>query len=182
MRELVRLLGYARRYTPALILAVVLMVISGVGRTMLPILLKPIFDRVLQPDSADTRVAIPFPAFTGIHLYLDQIIPFNIHNVWTLVAVAILVVFLLKGIADYFGNYLVSYSGLSAVTDLRQQAFDKVVGEEHEFFSSHSTGRLMSSLMTDIEKIQLAVSQMLADWLRQVFAAFGMIYVLFQSD
>lgn len=182
MNELLRLLGYARRYTPALLVAVVLMVISGVGRTMLPILLKPIFDRVLQPDSADSRVPLPIPEWLHFHLYLDQLIPFPIHNVWSLVAVAILLVFLVKGVADYFGNYLVSYSGLSAVTDLRQQAFDKVVGEEHEFFSNHTTGRLMSSLMTDIEKIQLAVSQMLADWLRQVFAALGMVYVLFQSD
>jgi subfamily B ATP-binding cassette protein MsbA len=182
VKELIRLLGYAKRYTPALILAVFLMVVSGVGRTMLPILLKPIFDRVLQPDTVDTRVPLPIPEWTGIHLYLDQLVPTPIHNIWTQVAIAILLVFLIKGIADYFGNYLVSYSGLSAVTDLRQQAFDKVVGEEHEFFGSHSTGRLMSSLMSDIEKIQLAVSQMLADWLRQVFAAMGMIYVLFQSD
>jgi len=182
MTELLRLITYARRYTPALLVSVFLMLVSGVGRAMLPVLLKPVFDRVLTPSSPDARVALPVPESFGFHLYLDQLVPFEIHNVWTLVAVAILMVFLTKGIADYFGNYLVSYVGLSVVTDLRQRTFDKVVNEEHAFFQSQSTGRLMSSIMSDIEKIQLAVSQMLADWLRQSFAVLGMAYVLFQND
>ena len=182
LKETFRLVGYARRYTPALLLSVFLMLVSGAGRAMLPVLLKPVFDRVLDPGSPEQRVPLPVPGWLGFHLYLDQLVPFEIHNVWTLVAVAILMVFLLKGIADYCGNYLVSYVGLSAVTDLRQRAFDKVVAEEHAFFQTHSTGRLMSSIMSDIEKIQLAVSQMLADWLRQSFAVVGMGYVLFQND
>lgn len=182
LKETLRLAGYARRYGVALLAAVVLMLISGAGRAMLPVLLKPVFDRVLDPATPEARVALPVPKWAGIELYLDQLVPFNIHNVWTLVAAAILLVFLTKGIADYFGNYLISLAGLGAVTDLRQRTFDKVIGEEHAFFSTHSTGRLMSSVMSDIERIQLAVSQMLADWLRQSFAAAGMCYVLFQND
>jgi len=182
MRELFRLLRYARKYSPALALSVILMAVAGAAHAMLPILIGPIFDRVLQPDSPEARV--PLPAIPGIHttFYLDQIMPFPVHNVWTSVAIAILLVFLTKGIADYCGNYLVSYVGFSAVTDLRQAAFDKVLREEAQFFETTSTGRLMSSIMNDIDKIQLAVSQMLADWLRQSFAAMGLIYVLFQND
>jgi len=37
----------------------------------------------------------------------------------------------------------------------------------------------MSSIMSDIDKIQLAVSQMLADWFRQSFTAIAMLCVLF---
>ena len=182
VKETWRLLAYARRYTPVLLVAVFLMMVSGAGRAMLPVLLKPVFDRVLEPSSPESRVALPIPKWAGFQLYLDQLVPFPIHNVWTLVAVAILLVFLVKGIADYFGNFLISYAGLGAVTDLRQKTFDKVIREEHAFFGSHSTGRLMSSILSDIEKIQLAVSQMLADWFRQIFAAAGMVYVLVQND
>jgi subfamily B ATP-binding cassette protein MsbA len=181
-QETIRLAAYARRYSLALLLSVFLMLVSGAGRAMLPVLLKPVFDRVLDPASPETRVPLPVPQWLGFQIFLDQLVPFEVHNVWTLVAIAILLVFLVKGIADYFGNYMVSYVGLSAVTDLRQRAFDKVVNEEHAFFQTHSTGRLMSSIMSDIEKIQLAVSQMLADWLRQSFAVLGMAYVLFHSD
>ena len=182
MKELVRLFSFARKYTTALAGAIFLLMIAGIMNAMLPILMGPIFDRVLKPSTVDARIPLPIPKFTGITLYLDQLVPGDIHNVWTLVAIVILLVFLTKGITDYIGNYLLNYVGLSAVTDLRQKAFDKVLREEHEFYSSHSTGRLMSSIMSDIEKIQLAVAQMLADWFRQSFNALGMMYVLFHSD
>ncbi len=182
MNPLWRLLAYARRYLPTLSLSVFLMAIAGAMHGMLPVLIGPIFDRVLNPQSPEARITIPIPDWFGFKLFLDQLIPFPISNVWTLVAVTILLVFLVRGIADYAGNYLINHVGLSAVTDLRQQTFEKLIGEEHEFFQQHSTGKLMSNIMSDIEKIQLAVSQMLADWFRQIFSAVFFLYVLFHSD
>lgn len=182
MNPLWRLLRYARRYLPSLSLSVVLMAVAGAMHGMLPVLIGPIFDRVLNPKSPEARIPIPIPDWLGFQLYLDQLIPLPISNVWTLVAVTILFVFLVRGIADYAGNYLINHVGLSAVTDLRQQTFEKLINEEHEFFHQHSTGKLMSNIMSDIEKIQLAVSQMLADWFRQVFSAVFFLYVLFHSD
>ncbi len=105
------------------------------------------------------------------HFYLSNFVPSYIHNVWTMVAFAILAVFLIKGVCDYFGNYLVNYVGFSAVTNLRDEVFDKVLKQGAEFFESHSTGRLMSSIMNDIDKVQLATSHILADLLRQTFTA-----------
>lgn len=40
----------------------------------------------------------------------------------------------------------------------------------------------MSSIMSDIEKIQVAVSHILADWLRQSFTALWLLYVILQTD
>lgn len=182
MNPLWRLFSYAKRYTPALALSVVLMGVAGAMHGMLPLLVGTVFDRVLRPESPEARVRIPIPEWSGVELYLDQLVPLPIHNIWTLVAVTILLVFLTKGVTDYFGNLLINFVGLSAVTDLRQRTFDKLIYEEHEFFQQHSTGALMSSTMSDIEKIQLAVSQMLADWFRQSFAALACVYILFQAD
>ena len=77
-------------------------------------------------------------------------------------------VFVIKGLCDYCGNYLINYVGFSAVTDLRNAVFDKVLRQGAEFFEAHSTGQLMSSIMNDIDKVQLATSHMLADLLRQI--------------
>ena len=93
--------------------------------------------------------------------------PASIHNVWTMVAVGILAVFFIKGLCDYFANYLINYVGFSAVTDLRQSVFDRVVHQDAHFFEANSTARVMSSIMNDLEKIQVALSHILADWLRQ---------------
>jgi subfamily B ATP-binding cassette protein MsbA len=94
----------------------------------------------------------------------------------------ILFVFLTKGVCEYFGNYLVNVVGFSAVTDVRQSIFEKLLRQDAEFYSLHSTGRLMSSIMNDIEKIQVAISHMLADWLRQTFLALGLLFVVLQTD
>ena len=93
-------------------------------------------------------------------------------------AIAILLCFAAKGLCDYAGNYLVNWVGLSAVVDLRQQVFDHVLRQDAHFFEDQSTGQIMSSIMNDIEKIQLSVSSMLADWLRQIFSAFFLILVM----
>ena len=79
----------------------------------------PVFDRVLNPDSADSAVALFKIPGLNYTIYLNQLVPQSIHNVWTMVAVGILGAFALKGICDYFGNYLINYVGLAAVTDLR---------------------------------------------------------------
>jgi subfamily B ATP-binding cassette protein MsbA len=99
-----------------------------------------------------------------------------------MVGVAIVLVFLVKGICDYLGNYLISYAGFSSVTDLRNAVFDKVLKQGAEFFEAHSTGQLMSSIMNDVDKVQLATSQMLADFLRQLFSAIALAFVVMSND
>ena len=71
--------------------------------------------------------------------------------------------FSIKGACDYAGNYLINYVGFSAVTDLRQDVFDRVLHQDAQFFESNSTARVMSSIMNDLEKIQVAMSHILAD-------------------
>src|SRR5579863_4889268 len=97
-------------------------------------------------------------------------------------SVGILAVFFVKGLCDYCANYLINYVGFSAVTDLRQTVFDRVLHQDAHFFEANSTARVMSSIMNDLEKIQLALSQILADWLRQSFTALGLLAVVLQAD
>jgi subfamily B ATP-binding cassette protein MsbA len=180
MKELPRLLRLVRPYTPALLLSVVLMAAVGGMQALTALLIAPIFDRVLNPKSAEAPVKIF--TFVGHSIYLEDIVPGWINNVWTMVAFGILAVFAIKGVCDYLGNYFVNYVGFSAVTDLRQKVFDRVLRQDAQFFETNSTGRLMSSIMNDIEKIQLATSHMLADWMRQVFTVTGLLCVVLQTD
>ncbi|HLH41989.1 MAG TPA: ABC transporter ATP-binding protein, partial [Bryobacteraceae bacterium] len=159
-----------------------LMACVGAAQGLTYLLIGPIFDRVLSPQSADA----PVPLFTiplwNRRVYLDAFMPAHIHNVWTMVAVAILVLFAAKGLCDYLGNYLINYVGFSAVTDLRQDVFDRVLHQDAHFFESNSTARIMSSIMNDLDKIQVATSHILADLLRQSFVAVAVAAVVFQTD
>ena len=180
MKQLFRLLGYAKPYSGSLAASVLLMAIAGIAHALIAVLIKPVFDRVLDPSSADQPVLLL--RILGRGIYLNDFMPAQIHNVWTMVAAAVVAVFVTKGVCEYAGNYLVNRVGYSAVTDLRQGIFERLLRQDAEFYGSHSTGKLMSSIMNDIEKIQVAVSHMLADWLRQTFSALGLLYVVLQTD
>jgi subfamily B ATP-binding cassette protein MsbA len=182
MSEFRRLLFYVRPYLATLLLSVILMAAVGAAQGFTAVLIGPVFDRVLQPDTPDSLVPLfTIPGFNRT-VYLQNFVPSGIHNVWTMVAIAILATFLIKGLSDYLGNYFINYVGFSAVTDLRQTVFDRVLRQDAKFFESNSTGRVMSSIMIDLEKIQVATSHMLADWLRQSFSVVFLLFVVVQKD
>ncbi|MDQ2948528.1 MAG: ABC transporter ATP-binding protein/permease [Acidobacteriota bacterium] len=182
MTELTRLLRLVRPYLVQLFGSVLLMAGVGFAQGMTALLIGPIFDRVLKPNSVDSPVLLFTIPFFNHPVYLQELLPFGIHNVWTLVAAVILGVFMLKGLCDYFGNYLVNFVGFSAITDLRQKVFDRVLRQDAQFFERTSTGKLMSSIMSDIDRIQVATSHMLADWLRQSFSVIFLLCVVLQKD
>ena len=177
-----RLLRFVRPYSAPLILSVILMAAVGAAQGLMAVLIGPIFDRVLKPNSPDAPVLLfKIPALNH-PVYLQDLLPSSIHNIWTMVFISILGAFAVKGLCDYFGNYFVNYVGFSAVTDLRQKVFDRVLRQDAHFFESNSTGRVMSSIMNDLEKIQVATSHMLADWLRQTFSVIFLLLVVIQKD
>ncbi len=182
MRDWLRLLGYAKRYTGLLVVSVALMIIVGLSQGAIALLIRPVIDLVLQPTVPKQPVLLATVPIIGYKIYLQQIVPSGIHNILTMVAFAIVMVFITKGIADYIANYLISRAGLSAVTDLRNAVFGKVLGHGAAFFESNSTGRVMSSVMNDIEKIQVATSSMLVDLLRQIFVGLGLLFVIMQTN
>jgi subfamily B ATP-binding cassette protein MsbA len=182
MSDLKRLLAYARPYRAYLAVSVVLMAIAGAAHAGMALLIRPIFDRVLDPASGNQPVLLTTIPGLNRPLYLHEIIPIPLYDVWALVAAGIVLVFLVRGLADYCGNYLVNLAGFSAVTDLRQRVFEKVMRQDAAFFELNTTGRLMSSIMNDVDKIQQATSHLLADWLRQTFSAVGLLWVVIQMD
>jgi len=182
MTERWRLLSYAARYWPMLAGSVFLMAVVGAMHGLMALLLAPVFDRVLNPASPDTPVLLFRVPVADYPIYLHQLVPAGIHNVWTSVAFGILAVFAIKGVCDYAGNYLISFVGFTTVMDLRNHVFAKVIRQGSQFFETHSTGKLMSSIMNDIDKIQVAVSHILADLLRQVFVVLGLLFVVMHRD
>ncbi|HLW76021.1 MAG TPA: ABC transporter ATP-binding protein, partial [Bryobacteraceae bacterium] len=178
----IRLLRYSRTYVPHFVASVLLMLCVGAAQGLTALLIGPIFDRVLAPKSDNAPILLFTIPVAKHPVYLANFMPPSIHNVWTMVAVAILAMFLIKGLCDYAGNYLINYVGFSAVTDLRQDVFERVVHQDAHFFESNSTARVMSSIMNDLEKIQVAMSHILADLLRQSFTAMFLLAVVLRTD
>ena len=182
MSELLHLLRFARPYAPRIGVSVVLMAIVGACHGAVALLAEPVFDRLLNPEPRQGPVKLYKIPFVDAAIHLDDLLPAWIDSIWMAVAVGIVGVFLVKGICNFLGNYFVNYAGLSAVRDLREDVYGVVLNQSPAFFQKRHTGRLISSLVNDIEKIQVALSHILADLLRQGFASIALLWVLIQTD
>ena len=182
MSELLHLLSYVRAYWHRLGVAVILMAIVGACHGLVALLIGPVFDRVLNPGSPEAPVVLYEVPFSGLEIHLNDLVPSWVSNVWTMVAIGILAVFIVKGLCDFFGNYLINYVGLAGVRNLRNEVYGVVLNQSPAFFQQRHTGKLTSSLVNDVEKIQLAMSHILADLLRQSFIVIALLSILVQTD
>ncbi|MBI2679204.1 MAG: ATP-binding cassette domain-containing protein [Candidatus Koribacter versatilis] len=169
MRHLMRLLRYVRPYWLQLAASVVLMALVGFFDAFRILLIGPMLDRVLNPAAGSDNIVLFTTPGTGAKVYLQQFVPAHFHNAWTVVAFALVVSTLLKGICDYAGTYLVSYAGYGLITDLRNHIYDRILRRSAAFFQKHTTGTLLSTIINDIEKVQFAMSTVLAEFLQQFF-------------
>jgi subfamily B ATP-binding cassette protein MsbA len=162
-------------------LAVVLMGIVGAAEGIVALLIIPIMDRVLNPATFGPSlpiVKIPF----GDTLYLDSFFPASIRHVWAMLAIALITVYGVKALAEFFGNTLIQYVGHAAVTDLRNQVYGKLIRQPIGFFEHHPTGKLMSAVISDVERVRGALSEWLADFFRQAFTLVVLLLVLLRLD
>ena len=133
------------------------------------LLIGPIFDRVLNPGSQGKNLQLFKLPGTERFLNLQQIVPAHFQNPWTVVAFALVAATVLKGIFDYVGTYLVNYAGFGMITDLRDDLYNAILRSSAAFFAKHTTGTLLSTTVNDIERVQYAMSGVLAEFLQQFF-------------
>ena len=180
--ELGRLLRYVLPYKIRLAIGVVCLSVVGLAEGLIALLITPIFDRVLNPSAPDSRLFLMKNPLTHEAIYLNSFLPSQIHSVGTLFSIAILTVFIGKGVAEYLGNVLVQYAGIAGVTDLRNQVYAKVIRQPIGFFQHHQTGRLLSTVINDVERVRNTFSEYLALAFRHIFTLFFLLAVLFATS
>ncbi len=172
MREWMRLARLAGRYWLHLALAILLMAAVGASMGVLVLLFGAVIQTVLAPHANGHHkvMLLPHLPFFGRPLYLNTLLPGWIsHNPASMVAIAMIVTIAFKGLCQYLGTYLVNYGGYGLVTDLRNHFYEKLIYKSASFFHKHSTPKLISTAINDINRIQTGLSNNLADALRQGF-------------
>jgi len=148
-----RLLAYARPHRARLAGALAAMVIYAAASAKLATLVKPIFDSVL---------------------------PARERLVSTIVA--ILVVYAAKGTGAYLSQYLMTDVGQRVVRDLRNTMFRHMLGQSAAFFTTQTTGRLMSRLNNDVGQVQRVVADTIGDLARESLTLVAYLAVLIYYD
>src|SRR5437764_14979356 len=106
MRQVLRLTSYGRKYWPQILLSVVLMALAGAAQGTLPLLIQPIFDRVLVTNAPGGPIPLLPRPLLGHQIYLQDILRIHGRSDWFMIATALLVAFLLEGACAYIVNYL----------------------------------------------------------------------------
>ena len=169
MRQLTRLIRYALPRWWQILSSVVLMAAVGGLDAFKYLLVRPVFDRVLNPATGSKDIQLFVNPLTHQPVYLQQFVPSHFTNAWTIVAFALVASTVLKGICDYSGTYLVNYAGFGMITDLRDDLYTALLRRSAAFFSKHTTGTLLSTIINDVERVQYAMSTVLAEFLQQFF-------------
>jgi subfamily B ATP-binding cassette protein MsbA len=157
VNELKRLLRYARPYRGRLGAALLAMVFYAAGSAYLVSLFEPIFNNVLTTDQ-----------FQQLNLGL--------------LAVQILAAYFIKGIGGYASGYLMADVGQRVVTDLRNRLFRHILDQSAAFFSRLTSGQLVSRITNDVNRVQMVVSETLADLSRETLAVVAYVGLLFYYD
>jgi subfamily B ATP-binding cassette protein MsbA len=173
-----RLLGFLVPHAPLLIAGVVLIAVMGLVEFLVAFAIRPALDIVLNPQSTVQKLELFRIPGTSHVVYLNSFVPSRIHHVWSVFAVAMLLLYLIKGLAEYFGSTLVQYVGLASITDLRNHVYDKVVQQPVGFFQKNPVGRVMSAVISDIEQMRSAFSDWMAELFRQLFSFVAFVLVL----
>jgi subfamily B ATP-binding cassette protein MsbA len=148
-----RLLRLARPHRQRVLVALIAMAVDAAASAGLVLVIRKIFADVL-------------PTGRGIDLVMAVIVG----------------TYLIKGVAAYASNILMTGVGQQVVKDLRDRLFRHMLDQSASFFARRSTGQLVSRLTNDVAQVQRAVSETTGDLIRESLRLVGYAGLLFYLD
>ena len=145
----------AKQYYMRFLFAAICMVVAGGLQSALPLIAKPAIDEIFMSKNIDALKWIPL---------------------------AIIAIFLFKGLANYGQTILMSSIGLRIVTDLRNKLYEQIQKQSLSFFAEHPTGLLMSRITNDVQSVQTASSEAITALVKDTFMLIALVGVIFYMD
>lgn len=155
MKYFKRLLKLALPFRNKFFLAALCMLVVGAMTSSLAFLIKPALDDIFLRKDVNTLKWLP---------------------------IAVVVIYLIKGLCNYSQTVIMSYIGLRIVNQLRNKLYAQMQKQSLAFFSQNPTGILMSRITNDVSLVQFAVSEAITSLLRDTFTLIGLIFVIFYRD
>ena len=145
------MLRYVRPYWWAFALAIVGMVIVAAGDVVMAYMVMPIIQRLQNPDPAMT-VQLPL---------------------------AVVAVFLLRGLGSFMSEFGMAWTGHRVVFDLRRQMIDRLLSLPTPYYDAQTSGRLISKFTFDAYQLAAATSSAITTAIRSALTIAGSLGLLF---
>lgn len=150
-----RLLALTKPHIMKFVWAMLCMAVVGATTSSLAFLVKPALDDIFMNRDAASLKWIPL---------------------------VVIVIYVLKGGANYAQTILMSHIGQRIITDLRNTLYNHIQQQSLSFFTKNPTGTLMSRITNDINLIQGAVSEAVTSIFKDTFTMLGLLFVVFYRD
>ena len=98
------------------------------------------------------------------------------------ISFAVIIVFFVKGIANYGQTVLMNHIGNRIVADLRADLYGSIQKQTLSFFTRNPTGTLISRVTNDVQLIHGAVSEAVTSIFKDTFTFAGLAFVMFYQD
>jgi len=113
---------------------------------------------------------------------LDDVFMKKDEKMLFLLPIAIILLFLVKGVFNYGQAYLMNFIGLRIIADMREKLYNHLQNLSLSFFTKTSTGVIISRITNDVNLIQASVSNAITGLLKDVFTIIGLIGVIFYRN
>ena len=150
-----QLLSLIKDNVPRLIVAMVCMLVVAAATSATAFLVKPVLDDI----------------FFKKNITMLKLIP-----------IAVIIIYLLRGIGMYGQEYLMNYVGESIIRRLRNRLYNRISDLPLSFFHKEKTGVLMSRITNDVNIVKAMVSTAITGSLRDCFTIIGLTGVIFYRD
>jgi ATP-binding cassette, subfamily B, bacterial MsbA len=153
--DYLRILRYVKPYQASFLVALLCMTLYGASEGITPFLVKFILDKVFNSNNSS-------------YLYLFPVI---------LILVAVL-----RAIADFGQQFLISKVGHLVIKDIRNELCRKLLALGHEYYLRHSPGDILSRIGSDVSLVRILLIDSIATIIRDFIKIVALLCVAFYLD
>ncbi len=143
-----RLLGHVRPHWKGFVLTLAATVLAAATEPLFPALMKPLLDKGFGQGGSDWLAWLPL---------------------------AIIGIFVLRGVAGFFASYGMSWVSNRVITDLRQLMFERLMRLPASYFDAHASSVPATRIAYDVNGVAAAATSTLTVLIRDSLSVIGLV-------
>ncbi|MCL1049195.1 lipid A export permease/ATP-binding protein MsbA [Shewanella abyssi] len=168
-----RLLGYLKPLKKILFFAVIGLTMYALVDATFIAVIKPFIDEGFGGQAASAAGGL-----TNLDLGTSDGFSSN-SDVLLIAPFVVIVLFSLRGLANFLSTYCISYMSARVIMDMRQEVFEHYLTLPVSYMDNENTGNLISRVTYDTEQIARASGSALITIVRDSITVIGMISIMF---
>jgi len=171
MKGYLRTLRLLLPYKGSFAIALICMFGYALSNGAMAYLIGPVMKFLFSSDSGSGVTLVPFKLFSIPREEMLLAIP-----------LAIIIVGVVKGLSSFGQTYFMGFVGQGVVRDIRNDLYDHILEMPVGYFSSTSTGEIVSRLTNDVNLLQMTTSDALTTLLKQSLSIIVLAAVIISMD